>query len=1544
MTVTANTTRNDLVGNGQSVYSYTFQINDASDLAVYIDGSIQTLNTHYTVSGVGNGSGGTIEFTLYDANNVRIHPTSSNFIILAMQMDLDRDTNYQTSGFFASADVNNDFDRLWLATNQQQTRLDRSINVPVNDVTRSMALPFYNQRANKVLAFDSNGAVTVGPLVSDTNTIAGISSDISTVAGISANITTVAGIAPNVTTVAGISSDVTTVAGLNASHLGTVATNINSVNTVATNASDVVTVAGKITEVETVADDLDLGTSSLIKEVADDLALGNSSLIKEVADNMTDVTNASNLVTATVATGSPGTNVTYDANTGVLTVPRGATGNTGPTGLTGATGAGFTGGSYDPSTGRITFTSDDGLGFFTGDVRGAASTVPGPTGPTGPQGAQGIQGNQGEQGDGWTGASYNANDGTITFTSIDGLGFQTGDLRGVKGDTGNDGATGPQGAQGPQGPEGAQGEQGAAGPAGASATAAGSLVYNGSTKLQAYSGGINVSNDVSLPDNGKVKFGASDDLQIYHDGSNSYIHDAGVGNLIVRADQFDLKTSDSTEYKIRAITNGAVSLYHDGDVKLATTSTGIDVTGTVSADGLSVYKSGSGDAEVVIRPSDSSGDPVLKLKDDTAATRFTIRSDESNSAKVKFQTDHAEITRLAIDQNGDISFYEDTGTTPKLLWDASAESLGIGKTPQYLLDVNGIANVQGDVAPTGNGLGIGDYGTTGGYKWIQTFSSQPLSINPLGNNVGIGITNPSQLLTVGAGTATIGFVPDATNGSYIRVGGTGGGSNVLRILGHSDVEKARFDGNGNLGIGTTNPARDLSIGDGTSDTNIQLLAPNTGASRIEFGDTDDGNTGRIMYQHNNNYMSFNTNDSEKMRIDSSGNVGIGTSSPAEKLHIYSAGHAKVEIEGGTDEDASLLLTETGSTGFRLTYDGGDNKLLIGSQIAGNFSTKVAVDRDSGNVGIGTSSPDGQLDVRGAGLSDVVVRATSANSTSRVLLQNDARAFGLRINGDDKFRIKDETADVDRLLIDTSGNVVINATTANGTEKLSVNGTVATGGGTVSAPALAFRADLNTGIFRPASQTIGVSTNGSERMRISSSGNVGIGTISPIAKLTVDGQIRASGSLGYTFNSPGDTDGGMFSPSDGVIVFKSNGSERLRIDTSGNVGIGTTTPNIYGKTAIQGGKAGTANSNLSLLTDGSGQNEDANLAFYGTFVGTTDNGPRRTADITSGFEGGNWGTEYLSFNVGKSGSTNDTRSLTTERMRIDSSGNVGIGTNSPATKLDVTGDITASGRSYSDSASIGTTSTGYKLHLNAPVNSLACRIEGVKTTSTGHEMMSLVNNGTTGSASGYMITLHNKSSYTPNPVTLRGAIGLSTNGAGGQFSNPYIAHTSGTGIGCVYSGSSAYNGVYPCTNTGASNSGVPNLGTAAMKWNTVYATNSSINTSDRTEKQDIEALNDAETRVAVAAKGLLRKYRFIDAVAKKGDNARIHFGIIAQDLQAAFEAEGLDAGRYAMFCSDTWYEYEGEPYPTQEEAPEGATEVTKLGVRYSELLAFIISAI
>jgi hypothetical protein len=139
-------------------------------------------------------------------------------------------------------------------------------------------------------------------------------------------------------------------------------------------------------------------------------------------------------------------------------------------------------------------------------------------------------------------------------------------------------------------------------------------------------------------------------------------------------------------------------------------------------------------------------------------------------------------------------------------------------------------------------------------------------------------------------------------------------------------------------------------------------------------------------------------------------------------------------------------------------------------------------------------------------------------------------------------------------------------------------------------------------------------------------------------------------------------------------------------------------------------------------------------------------------------------------------------------------------------------------------------------------------------------------------------------------------------------------------------------LFPATASGVVQDNAIDLGYSNGRFDDIYATNGTIQTSDRNDKQDIEVLSDAEQRVAVACKGLLRKFRWKSSVEEKGDDARIHFGIIAQDLQAAFEAEGLDAGRYAMFISSTW---------TDEETGE---ERSRMGVRYSELLAFIIAAI
>ena len=160
-------------------------------------------------------------------------------------------------------------------------------------------------------------------------------------------------------------------------------------------------------------------------------------------------------------------------------------------------------------------------------------------------------------------------------------------------------------------------------------------------------------------------------------------------------------------------------------------------------------------------------------------------------------------------------------------------------------------------------------------------------------------------------------------------------------------------------------------------------------------------------------------------------------------------------------------------------------------------------------------------------------------------------------------------------------------------------------------------------------------------------------------------------------------------------------------------------------------------------------------------------------------------------------------------------------------------------------------------------------------------------------------------------------------------------------GGTFSGSDVFvdlvNGGAPVFRPNGSLDGQVDLGGPSNRWDTVYAATGTINTSDEREKQDIVGITDAEKRVALAIKGMLFSFRFSSAVAEKGDNARIHFGVIAQHVKAAFEAEGLDPNRYALFCHDTW----------EEEHEENGVIIPagdRYGIRYEELFAFILAAL
>ena len=281
---------------------------------------------------------------------------------------------------------------------------------------------------------------------------------------------------------------------------------------------------------------------------------------------------------------------------------------------------------------------------------------------------------------------------------------------------------------------------------------------------------ISTSGDLTFGDNDKAVFGAGSDLLIYHNGTRNIIESELPNEMWIQTDQLAIRNGAGTEYLAYFDGDGRAELYYDSSAKLATTSTGIDVTGTATMDNATFNSSA---ASFVTFP--YNGFNYIDTTGAGAALLFRVGSTSTNA--------------LRLSSNNDISFYEDTGTTPKFVWDASGEILGIGGSPNVALPA------------------------TGTLLQLQRAGSSRLNIT-------------------------------AANVSY---------------------------------------------------------------SAIDFGDTDDLDVGKIEYYHANNTMYFSTNAANRMVIDSSGKVGIGTSSPLSPLHITATNPTVyLETSGGGATDAAFV--------------------------------------------------------------------------------------------------------------------------------------------------------------------------------------------------------------------------------------------------------------------------------------------------------------------------------------------------------------------------------------------------------------------------------------------------------------------------------------------------------------------------------------------------------------------------------------------------------------------------------------------------------------
>ena len=570
---------------------------------------------------------------------------------------------------------------------------------------------------------------------------------------------------------------------------------------------------------------------------------------------------------------------------------------------------------------------------------------------------------------------------------------------------------------------------------------------------------------------------------------------------------------------------------------------------------------------------------------------------------------------------------------------------------------------------------------------VPIFDVNSSGVSYFDGNVGIGDTNPTIRLKVVDSTSGLlsAFTNSSSTGSGVQITAASGTANILQLRDYAGGEKLRVQGNGNVGIGTTAPDAQLEISNsnttsGAGGATLRLTRADATSvagdpvGTIEFYSTDgDGpkTTAYIKSMSEELYgrmgslafgtsVTANADAVEAMRIDYNGNVGIGTTSPGAKLHIGESGAA-----------AQLWLQRT---------DGYNPVKLIGGTLADGNGFKITMNTSDafaitsgGNVGIGTTAPGEKLVVAESLDNDLVILkienkfgSTSVNGTGTAL-QFYGWDAGI-------------TANIKSIRT----------------------------GSSYSPSALTFETFGGSG-------TTGTNTL-SERMRIDEFGNVGIGTTAPSATLSVQG----ASSNGINIIGVGTTATRAFMGLNAtnhayLFVTGSSGQNPAVISSQGdsyistNLGIGTTNPGT--KLDVNGAiTAGTANStsgsvlmygkysNGHLATIGTEYSNGGLVLGYGVTPSTTAAGgfvsSSAATNLTRGAYSFAAGThKWWSDPVNATIAVGTTSPLNNTMTLLDT-GDLGIGTTAPVTKLDIRG-----GGANTLPATTGTTpSTGTRFRI------------------------------------------------------------------------------------------------------------------------------------------------------------------------------------------------------------------------------------------------------
>ena len=368
----------------------------------------------------------------------------------------------------------------------------------------------------------------------------------------------------------------------------------------------------------------------------------------------------------------------------------------------------------------------------------------------------------------------------------------------------------------------------------------------------------------------------------------------------------------------------------------------------------------------------SSASPLIQLEDNDH--NYTTQISQSGSA-LFIDSDSANA--------GSSSIRFRVGGASEKMRISSAGNVGIGTSnPTARLYVQ---NAQGGA----NGRILFDANVSSGYDTRIDATDVGLEFTAASNSRGfafktgsspsekVRIDSSGQLILLGNGGSTTNSLDLNYNGTsgQAQINADSGGGNTFLTFGTSSSgslsERLRIDSSGRVGIGETSPVSKLIIKNTSSNDGIRIISSTTGEGFLLFGDTADNNTGGIVYSHTNDALEFNVNNSERMRIDSSGRVGIGTASPSYLLDVkatnnttYTAGNfvnnpvARIHNDSTTTNSFASLVFRTASgdnaIGFKYTGTVNQADFVICNDGGANGNEIFRID-SSGRVLVGTSS-------------------------------------------------------------------------------------------------------------------------------------------------------------------------------------------------------------------------------------------------------------------------------------------------------------------------------------------------------------------------------------------------------------------------------------------------------------------------------------------------------------------------------------------------------------------------------------------------------------